>query len=83
MTIRKRQGQKVQITCGEKGCGHVYDEGVIKPGFSMFMGVSGIITGMFLLHEQETGHSTIISSRPDIVKADINATGGVRVELVQ
>ena len=81
MAIQK--GQKVQITCGEKGCGHVYDEGVIEPGFSLFMGVSGIITGMFLLHKQETGHSTIISSSPDVVKADVNTAGGVTVKLVQ
>lgn len=77
------KGQKVQIMCGEKGCGHIYDEGVIEPGFSLFMGVSGIITGMFLLHKEQTGHSTIVSSRPDVVEADINTAGVVRVKLVQ
>ena len=81
--MTQAKGQKVQIMCGEKGCGHVYDEGVIKPGFGLFMGVSGIITGMFLLHKEQTGHSTIVSSSPDVVKADVNTAGGVTVKLVQ
>lgn len=76
-------GQKVQIKCGKEECGHVYDEGFIeKSGSRLSMGVSGIITGMFRIHKVSTGHSTIISSHPDIVEVKVSAGDSVRVGLV-
>ncbi len=81
--MSKVKGQRIKIMCDREGCGYVYAQDIIKPGDNLQIGLSSIVASLLFLHREKTGHSTIVSSNPNIIKAETNERGNVTISLVQ